>query len=96
MLVSSDGAHAPFAVKLNFGVTTNVNEYEAYTIGFEMAQGLGARGVEIFGDSNFIISPTRRGWKVNEEKPNPYHEFLEKLQAKFEKITFFYLPRDEN
>ena len=33
---------------------------------------------------------------MKEEKLKPYHKYLEKLQAKFKKITFFYLPRDKN
>ena len=31
-----------------------------------------------------------------EEKVKPYHDYLEKLYAKFKKVTFLYLPRDEN
>ena len=32
---------------------------------------------------------------MKEEKLKAYHEYLEKLQVKLEKITIFYLPRDE-
>ena len=33
---------------------------------------------------------------MKEEKLKLYHEYLERLQAKFKKITFFYLPHVEN
>ena len=39
VLVSSNDAHAPFVVNLNFIVTNNVNEYKACTIRFEIALG---------------------------------------------------------
>ena len=56
MLVSPDGSHAPFTVKLNFVVINNVNKYEACMIRLENVLGLGARRAEIFRDSNLIIS----------------------------------------
>ena len=56
VLVYLDGARASFIVKLNFTITNNVSKYKACIIRFEIALGLGVRRVEIFGDSNLIIS----------------------------------------
>ena len=33
---------------------------------------------------------------MKEEKLQSYHEYLENLQKKFNKVTFFFLSRDEN
>ena len=44
--MSLDGARAPFAVKLNFTDTNNVNEYEVCTIGLEMALRPRTKGKE--------------------------------------------------
>ena len=57
---------------------------------------LKVRRLDIFGDSNLIISQARGEWRVKEERLKPYHDHLENLGKQFEKVAFFYLPREEN
>ena len=95
-MVSPDDTRIPLAVRLNFPLTNNTTEYEACISGLEAALELGVKRVEIFGDSNLIISQARGDWRVREERLKPYHEKLEKVRKQFTEISFYYLPRIEN
>ena len=96
VLVSPNGDHTPLAVKLNFNSTNNIAEYEACILGMEAAIELKIQKLDMFGDSNLIVSQARGNWKVKEDKLKPYHDHLEGLKKKFEKVTFCYLPSEEN
>ena len=43
LLINPDGSHIPLAVKLNFEVTNNMTEYEAYIAGMEALRKLGVK-----------------------------------------------------
>ena len=58
LLITLDGSHIPLAVKLNFEVTNNMVEYEAYIARKEALWELGVKEVEVFGDSTLVITQT--------------------------------------
>ena len=96
VLVSPNGDHIPLTVKLNYNSTNNTAEYEACILGMKAALEVKVQKLDVFGDLNLIVSQVRGNWKVKEGKLKPYHEHLEGLRKKFEKVTFFYLPKEEN
>ena len=55
-MVAPVGAHTPLAIKLKYTSTNNIVEYEVCMIGMEVALSLGVENIDIFGDSNLIIS----------------------------------------
>ncbi|XP_058217367.1 uncharacterized protein LOC131328439 [Rhododendron vialii] len=63
LLVSLNDSHIPLSYKLRFKVTNNQVEYKACIAGMEAAEELGAKGVEIIGDSNLVVSQARGDWK---------------------------------
>ena len=56
ILVAPAGAHIPLAIKLKYTSTNNTAEYEACILGIEATLSLGIERVDVFGDSNLIIS----------------------------------------
>ena len=60
LLITLDGSHVPFVIKLNFKATTNVAKYEACIVGMEAHQELGVKEVEVFGDSTLDIAQTQK------------------------------------
>ena len=56
LLISPKGTHIPFFGRLNFPITNNATEYEACIMGLQVAQGLGEKELEVYGDSALIIS----------------------------------------
>nr|XP_023915045.1 uncharacterized protein LOC112026594 [Quercus suber] len=96
LLISTKGTNIPFFNRLNFPAINNATEYEAHIIGLQAALGLGVKELEVYGDSALIISQIENRWKIKEEKLLPYHECLQKLASKFEKIQYQYVPRMQN
>ena len=56
LLITLKGSHIPLAVKLNFGVTNNMAEYETCIVGKETLRELKEKEVEVFGDSTLVIA----------------------------------------
>ena len=96
VLVTPEGDHLPMAVKLAFEVTNNEAEYEACLAGLEAAQNLKISHLEVYGDSNLIVSQALGKWKIREERLVPYHQRLTDLAQSFQDLSFHYLPRTRN
>ena len=55
-MITFDGSYVPLAVKLNFGATNNMAEYEACIAVMEALRDLGVKEADIFGDSTLVIA----------------------------------------
>ena len=91
-----EGKTIPMAKKLDFKVTNNMAEYEAYIYGVEAALVAGAKDLLVYGDSLLVISQANEEWEVKEERLKPYHGYLKTLIKDFDKCLFIHLSRDEN
>ena len=96
VLVYSKGQQIPMLVKLNFGCTNNVTEYEACIVGLQVSLEFGAYDLSVFGDSLLIISQIKGKWQARDAKLIPYQKCISRLISKFRNITFAYLPRAHN
>lgn len=76
--------------------TNNVAEYEALLLGLRTARGLGAREVEVIGDSELIAKQITGDYKVKHEALRPLHAAaLAELRA-FERWSIRTVPRARN
>lgn len=76
--------------------TNNVAEYEALLLGLRTALELGAREVEVIGDSELIAKQITGAYKVKHEALRPLHRAaLAALQA-FERWSIRTVPRARN
>jgi len=96
VLVSPKGQQIPVSIKLNFGCTNNVTEYEACIVGLQVALEFGAYDLSIFVNSLLIISQIEGKWHTRDAKLIPYQKCVSRLISKFRNITFSYLPRAHN
>ncbi|XP_043705314.1 uncharacterized protein Mb2253c-like [Telopea speciosissima] len=96
LLVTPDGSHLPMSFRLEFSCTNNIAEYKACAIGLEMALSKGAERIKVFGDSSVVICQTQGKWKTRHDELKPYQEYLEQMIRCFKKISFEYLPKDNN
>ncbi|XP_050878342.1 uncharacterized protein LOC127082160 [Lathyrus oleraceus] len=96
VLMSPKNFHLPFTTKLCFTCTNNMAEYEACILGLEEAIELKIKVLEVFGDSALVIHQIRGDWEIRHANLIPYQDFVLKLLPKFDKITFFHIPREEN
>ena len=60
LLIAPDVSHIPLAFKLRFKVSNNEAEYEACIAGLEAALELGARRLDVIGDSNLVVSQSKK------------------------------------
>ena len=96
LLIAPNDSHIPLAFKLEFRVSNNQAEYEACIAGLEATLELGAIRLDVIGDSNLVVSQANGDWKVKEEKMKVYHQTLDMLIPRFEKLTFTHLVRENN
>jgi ribonuclease HI len=55
VIISPSGVCIDLSIRLEFTCTNNQVEYESLLQGLEYLRGLGARDVDVFGDSNLIV-----------------------------------------
>jgi len=60
LLITPNGSHVPLAVKLNFEVTNNMEEYEACIARMEALRELGVKRAEVFGDLTLVIAQAQK------------------------------------
>ncbi|XP_074318435.1 uncharacterized protein LOC141655245 [Silene latifolia] len=56
LLISPTGEHVPVSIKLDFNVTNNAVEYEAFLFGLRNALDLGVKKLLVHGDSSLVIN----------------------------------------
>ena len=63
---------------------------------FRSSPKLGAKLLDVIGVSNLVVSQAKGDWKVKEEKMKIYHQTLDVLIPRFEKLNFAHLLRENN
>ncbi|RDX90441.1 rnhA, partial [Mucuna pruriens] len=96
LLASPRGQCFPFSTRLGFDCTNNMAEYEACTMGIIMAIELQVKALMVFGDLVLVIYQLCEEWEMHDAKLIPYHNYVMEMSEQFDKITFYYVPRDEN
>lgn len=75
--------------------TNNVAEYAGLICGLKNGLAYSKQAI-VFGDSALIIKQMKKEYRVRSRKLLPYHECAEALSKMYEKINFFWVPREEN
>ncbi|RDX98898.1 hypothetical protein CR513_18113, partial [Mucuna pruriens] len=96
VLASPKGQYFPFLARLGFDCTNNMAEYEACAMGIIMAIEHQINKLKVLGNSALVIYQLRREWETRDAKLIPYHAHIMALSEHFNKISFHYVPRDEN
>ena len=76
--------------------TNNVAEYRALLLAIERARALGAREVELIGDSELIVRQVRGEYKVKDAGLRPLHAAAREALAGLERWSIRNVPRAEN
>jgi len=59
VLVSSDNQYIPFTARMGFDCTNNMAEYEACTLGVQVAIDFNVKLLKVYGDSALVIHQLR-------------------------------------
>ena len=76
--------------------TNNVAEYEALLLGLRTARELGAREVEVIGDSELIAKQITGDYKVRHEALRPLHGAALTALKEFDSWSIRTVPRARN
>jgi ribonuclease HI len=72
VVVSPNGVYIDLSIRLEFACTNNQVEYESLLHELEFFRDLGARDVDMFGDSNLIVQQVRRDSQCLDRVLNSY------------------------
>jgi len=77
--------------------TNNVAEYSGAIHALERLRGLGYTGVvDMYGDSQLVIRQMLGEYEVRADHLRSYHEWLQKLAGHFARVTWNWVPREQN
>jgi ribonuclease HI len=97
VVVFADRAHPTLRFGRFLGVqTNNVAEYQGVILGLERALEAGVREVEVRADSMLAMMQLKGEWKLKHEGLRPHFDKARQLAARFERIAFRHVPREQN
>ena len=76
--------------------TNNVAEYRALLLGIERARALGAREVELVGDSELIVRQVRGEYRVKDASLRDLHGRVREALADFDDWSIRHVRREDN
>ena len=76
--------------------TNNVAEYRALLLGIERARALGAREVELVGDSELIVRQVQGEYRVKDASLRELHARVDEALDGLERWSIRHVRREEN
>ena len=76
--------------------TNNVAEYRALLLGIELARSLGAREVELIGDSQLVVRQVKGEYRVKDAGLKPLHAEVRAALAGFDRWSIRDVRREQN
>jgi ribonuclease HI len=96
VVVSPSSVYIDLSIRLEFACTNNQVEYESLLHGLDFLRDLGARDVDMFGDSNFIVQQIRGDSQCFDGVLNSYRDKCLDTIKLFDTFSIKHIPREEN
>ncbi|XP_070019649.1 uncharacterized protein [Nicotiana sylvestris] len=84
------------STKLRFPYSNNMEEYEAYILGLNMAIDMNISELLVICDSDFLVHQVQGEWATKNSKIFPYLHHVQELRKRFTKIEFWHVPKIQN
>ena len=82
--------------KLNFQCSNNIAEYESLLLGLHLLKKLGARRINVYGDSELVIRQVNGEYNTNHPRIRAYRNDTMDLLKTFEESKLLFVPRKIN
>ncbi|KNA08827.1 hypothetical protein SOVF_159130, partial [Spinacia oleracea] len=76
--------------------SNNMAEYQALILGLHMAMELGLKDLDIYGDSQLVISQLLGEYEVKKEDLIPHHRYATKFLEKLDTVMLNHVPKSAN
>ena len=96
ILVTPKGEYCPFTTRLDFNCTNNVVEYEACTMGLQVAIDKEVKELKVYGNSVLVIYQLQGEWETRDSHLILYHKHIVDMIKHFNEINFNHLSWEEN
>ena len=97
VLISPNKENITQSCKLEFEVTNNVAEYEAFLLGLELARSLKVQNLSVFFDSELIVNWVRNLCQTKHPRLKSYrNEAWDTIENFFQGFNITSISRDEN
>ncbi|XP_074301285.1 uncharacterized protein LOC141632659 [Silene latifolia] len=96
VIISPQNHVMPYSFTLTQFCSNNVAEYQALILGLQMAIEIGVRDMDIYGDSQLVISQVLDEYEVRKEDLIPYHRQALQLLNQLDSINIGHVPRSAN
>ena len=82
--------------KLKFQCSNNIAEYESLLLGLHLLKRLGAKKINVYGDSELIIRQVNGEYNANHPRLRVYRNDVMDLLKTFEDSKLIFVPRKRN
>jgi ribonuclease HI len=96
VIISPNGMCIDLSIRLEFACTNNQVEYESLLHGLKYLRDLGARDVDVFGDSNLIMRQIKGDSQCLDGVVNSYRDRCLDVIMLFDMFSIKHIPREEN
>ncbi|XP_074277875.1 uncharacterized protein LOC141601486 [Silene latifolia] len=96
VFISPQNHVMPYSFTLTQFCSNNVAEYQALILGLQMAIEVSVRDMDIYGDSQLVISQVLDEYEVRKEDLIPYHRQALQLLNQLDSINIGHVPRSAN
>ena len=97
VLISQNKENITQSCKIEFEVTNNVAEYEAFLIGLELDKILKVKNLIVFSDSELIVKQVRNLYQTKHPRLRSYrNKVWDTIEKSFLGFNITAIPRDEN
>ena len=96
-MISPEKENITQSCKLDFEVTNNVVEYEAFILGLQLARSLKVKNLRVFTDSKLILRQVRSLFQAKNCRLGSYrNEIWDTIENTFDAFNITFIPTDEN
>jgi ribonuclease HI len=85
-----------FSYRLEFDCTNNIVEYEALTIGLDLALDRKIKCLKVIGDFDLIVSQIKKKFTTKNERLRRYRNLILDTIELFDAFSIEVVPRDKN
>ena len=96
ILISSEGIRVQKSFRMGFPASNNEAEYEALLVGFKMCRQMGADRVQLYYDSQLVVSQIMGEFEAKDQRMISYLKDIGIIKYQFKKVEISHISRGKN